>query len=80
MRQPDWELGMGKYSGSSENSFDQRNCSDKFPWGILPVGSKMIEMTHRKRNSILTALKGRENIKVVGMEGEKYDGGADDNG
>ena len=37
-------------------------------------------MTHREIKARLVAYRGRENIKVVGMAGEQYDGGADDDG
>ena len=37
-------------------------------------------MTHRDRKARLVARKGRKNIEVVGMAGEQYYGGADDDG
>ena len=43
-------LGMGKYGGSSEHSFGQSHYSANFSGGLLPVGSKITEMTHRERN------------------------------
>ena len=41
---------------------------------------KITEMIHRERKSRIMAHRGRKNIEVVGMEGEKYDGGADNYG
>ena len=40
-------LGLGKYSGIGENSFDLIYCSATFSGGFLPVGSKIPEMDHR---------------------------------
>ena len=73
-------LGLGPYCGSVEHSFDQSHCSANFAGGFLPVGSKITEMTHRERKSRLMAHRGREQIDVVGMAGEKYDGGVDNDG
>ena len=42
----------------------------------MPVGSKITEMTHRDRKFRLMTHRGRENIEVVGMASDKYDGGA----
>ena len=69
-------IGLGKYGGSGEQSFDQSQCCANFPGGLLPVGSKITDITHRDRYARLMAHRGRENIKVVGIAGEQYDGGA----
>ena len=74
-------LGLGKYGGRGEHSFDHSHCSDNFSGGSLPVGSKITEMNHRKRKARLMARRGRKNIKVVvGMAGEQYYVEADDDG
>ena len=38
----------------------------------------MTETTQRERKYILMASRGRENIEVVVISGEEYDGGEDD--
>ena len=55
-------LGIGKYGGSGEHSFEQSHCSANFSEGFLPVGSKITEMTHRERKARLMACRGRGNI------------------
>ena len=52
-------LGLWNYGGSGEHYFDQSNWYAKFSGGLLPVGSKITEMTHRERKAILVALRGR---------------------
>ena len=69
-------IRLGKYGGSDEHSFDQSHCSTNFSGGFMPVGSKITEMTHRDRKFRLMTRRGRENIEVVGMASDKYDGGA----
>ena len=49
-------------------------------WGIPACLVEKTEMTCRERKARLMARKGREIIKVVGMECEQYDGGADNDG
>ena len=73
-------LGLGKYGGSGEHSFDQSHCSANFAGGFLPVGSKITDMTHRERKAKLMARRGRKNIEVVGVAGEQCDGRADNDG
>ena len=73
-------LCLGKYGGSSENSYDQSHYSANFSGEFLPVGSKINDMNHRERKARLMERRGRGNIEAVGMTGEQYDGGADDDG
>ena len=73
-------LGIGKYGGSGEHSFEQSRCSANFSGVLLAVGSKMTEMNYRERKSRLVARRARENINVVEMVGEKYYEGADYDG
>ena len=65
---------MGKYVANSEHSFEQSHCYANFSGIFLHVGSKITEMTHMERKDRLIARRGRGNILVVGMPGEKYDG------
>ena len=71
---------MGKYGGNCENLFEQSHCSAKFYGGFLPVGSKIIDIDHRKRKAILMARRLREKIEMVGMVVEQYYVGLDNDG
>ena len=51
---------MGKYGGSDEHSFDQRHFSENFFGELLPVGSKITEMTHKERKSRLMESRGEK--------------------
>ena len=73
-------LGLGKYGGSGEHLFDQSHCYENFSGLFLPVGSKITEMTHWERNARLVMRIGSKYIEVLGMEGGKYGGGADNYG
>ena len=73
-------LGLWKYGGSGEHSFDQSNWYANFAGRLLHVGSKVTEMTHRERKARIMARRGRENTKLVGMAGGQYYGGEYDNG